>query len=268
METVIALSWQEHYLGWCFDKRASSPHSATLLCSIEQTTKHWFWVCSWTQGWKSPAPLWSKWDSWNNACPAWHAHLDRGCTQHHTHNIMHVCRMCVASVYPQTSIYAFLRIRLCVFTCVTLWLSVLCRTCIKLHPFKTQQWTPTTEEPVEPDQTTRDQSHTGRAITSCISKTSWDIQASQCVWKLWVLMLAHRQQTEAETGNFYFLSHIIAVHNPHMWLALCSHLPHCTPPIYFLHQIQAGGAQASPGDKSVWYFSGVCEAAALGLLGT
>lgn len=43
-----------------------------------------------------------------------------------------------------------------------------------------------------------------------------------------------------------------------------------SPPVYptsQCYQIQAGdGAHASPGDKSVWYFSGVCEAAAWGLL--
>ena len=64
-------------------------------------------------------------------------------------------------------------------------------------------------------------------------------------------LMANRKQTKEEMGTFY-PSHIRAVHNPHMWLALCSHLLHSTTPIFALHyQIQDGGVNASPGNKSV-----------------
>ncbi len=51
-----------------------------------------------------------------------------------------------------------------------------------------------------------------------------------------------------------------------MWLAFCSPST-LHPPFALYNQIQAGdGTHASPGDESVWYFKGVCEAVAQGRL--
>lgn len=218
-------------------------------------------------------------------------------------------------------------------------------------PFKTLQWTPTTEEPVQPDQA----SHTGRAKTSCISKTqlystnskligmssfkkekekrkvflgkdtpkwkcfadfflfsclfyaqlveiqpmpdklsalgclhtvslkpgwrtvfewSCDIQARQCVivsadagaWS--PLFTASKMAETGRNRQLLSISNQSSLKPPHAADLLLPCLPKCTPPPYALcYQIQAGdGAHASPGNKSVWYFSGVCEAPTRGLL--
>ncbi len=111
---------------------------------------------------------------------------------------MHV----LVDVYQQTCNCALLRHHVCVCLCVTSWLMVLLRAsglphlfvitlksqlCVNnihetatpnthththtkglslvLHLFETLQWTPTTEEPVQPDRAPGDQSHAGTTST-------------------------------------------------------------------------------------------------------